>query len=244
MVINDSVVFIPIPKNASWSVEDTCIKYGFNLKYPMVAWENEIKLGIKNPQKHAHASTSFLIDVFGTNYEYICIIRNSTDRFISAWKYFIEAMIKEFPEEASTKLKKLDNKFIIDFFTENFIKFKAAYSSFDIRAELLEKLLTKIGLNKYYEIGKDFKKRYAIHILSFTSQYHWTESNLVNIKKFDFNKLENFEKYLSDKFKVDFKLIHTNKSKLDYCAIEKTPELIEFVEKYIDGSIKLKKSII
>ena len=35
MVINNKVVFVPIPKNASWSVEDTCIEYGFDLKYPI-----------------------------------------------------------------------------------------------------------------------------------------------------------------------------------------------------------------
>jgi hypothetical protein len=33
MVINDKIAFIPIPKNASWSVEDTCVKYKLDLKY-------------------------------------------------------------------------------------------------------------------------------------------------------------------------------------------------------------------
>jgi hypothetical protein len=49
---------------------------------------------------------------------------------------------------------------------------------------------------------------------------------------------------MSEKLGVDFKLSHENKTKLDYCEVTKTPELIEFVDKYIDGAIKRTKSIL
>ena len=52
MVINDKVVFIPIPKNASWSMEHTCVEYGFDLKYPSKIWENYLKLEDKSTEKH------------------------------------------------------------------------------------------------------------------------------------------------------------------------------------------------
>jgi hypothetical protein len=43
---------------------------------------------------------------------------------------------------------------------------------------------------------------------------------------------------------VNFKLVHDNQTKLDYCSVTKTSELIEFVDKYIDGAIKQTKSIL
>lgn len=244
MVINDEVVFIPIPKNASWSVEDTCIEYGFNLKYPNVLWENSIKHKIKNPYKHIHSSLSYLTETFGINYDFVCIIRDSTDRFISAWKYFIQAMVEILPENDSKKIKNLGNEFVISFFIENIDDFKKSYYSIEIRIELLIKLLNKMNVIGDININDEFKKRYAIHILSFVSQYQWIQSSGVKVKQFRFDNLNEFENYLSNKLNTNFKLIHKNKTKLDYSGVSKTKELIDFVDKYIDGSYKRELTLI
>jgi glycerophosphoryl diester phosphodiesterase len=87
-------------------------------------------------------------------------------------------------------------------------------------------------------------ERYTVHIFSFVSQYQWITNDKVIVKQFDFNNLKELEDYMSNKFNVDFKLIYKNKTNLDYCAVTRTPELVEFVDRYIDGVVKRSKSII
>jgi hypothetical protein len=244
MVINNSIAFIAIPKNASWSVEDTCIEYGLDLKYASIAWENSIKFGVKNPERHLHTDINYLIDSIGGNYEFICIIRDSTDRFISAWKFFVQEIGKYLPEEGINILKNLNNDFLISFFKNNIHEFKNAYISYESRANLLIKLLESAGVIQYYNISDEFKKRYAIHIMSFVSQYQWIASSTVKVKEFHFDKLYEFEDYLSKKLNINFKLIHKNKTKLDYSAVSKTEELVNFVNTYIDGAYKKNISLI
>lgn len=244
MVINNKIVFVAIPKNASWSVEDTCIKYGFDLTYPNVLWENSIKFGLKDPERHIHSNLNHLVECFGSNFEFVCIIRDSTDRFISAWKFFIQEITKNLPEECETILKNIDNNFIISFFKNNITEFKNAYVSFESRVNLLLELLKQTNVIQYYNITDEFKKRYAIHIMSFISQYQWISSSKVKVKEFQFDKLFEFENYLSEKLNTEFKLIHTNKTKLEYCALIKNKELINFVETYIDGAYKKHISLI
>lgn len=244
MVINDKVAFIPIPKNASWSVENTCIDYKFKLDYPNVLWENSIKMDVRDTRIHVHSTIDELITKYGRDLEYVAIIRNSTDRFISAWKFFVTSLTKEMPEEPVSKIKNADNKLVIEFFKENYHQFLSAHTSFQIRTDLLVKLMEKLGVSEFYTIDDAFKKRFAMHIYTFVSQYQWVLAEGVTVKLFSFDKLDEFEKYMSDKFDVDFKLVHANKDKLDYCNVTKTDELAEFVEKYIDGAFKRTKSII
>ena len=81
-------------------------------------------------------------------------------------------------------------------------------------------------------------------MLTFISQYHWILNDTVKVKKFHLDDISKFEKYMSEMLSVDFKLVHANETKLDYSAVTKTPELIEFVDKYIDGVFKREKSIL
>jgi|LakMenE01Jun11ns_1017448.scaffolds.fasta_scaffold9927841_3 hypothetical protein len=244
MVIDDKVVFIPIPKNASWSMEHTCVEYEFDLKYPSKIWENQLKSDYKNTEKHLHSTINDLLERFGTNFEYIAIIRDSTDRFISAWKYFVEAMVNSINSTLGEKIKNVGNEFIINFIKENHLEFCNAYNSLESRKSLLIKLVDKLGISKEYPIDGGFIERYTVHIFSFVSQYQWITNDKVIVKQFDFNNLKELEDYMSNKFNVDFKLIYKNKTNLDYCAVTRTPELVEFVDRYIDGVVKRSKSII
>lgn len=247
MVINNKIVFIPIPKNASWSVEDTCISYGFDLQYPNKLWENSINLNVKPNNRHLHSTIDFLIDSFGTDLEYVCIIRDSVDRFISAWKFFIVSLIHELnitDTLLSIQLKNKDNDFVINFIKKNYFDFTNAYNSILVRKKLLIKLLEELEISNHHLINEKFKNRYALHIFSLISQYQWILNDKVKVKQFQFDKLYEFENYISEKLDVDFKLLHKNNNNLDYCAVTKTPELIEFVTRYIDGMYKKTKSLL
>jgi hypothetical protein len=244
MVINDKLVFIPIPKNASWSVEDTCIDYQVDLKYPNILWENSVKLGLKNKNIHIHTSISYLLDSFGSDYEYVCILRDSTDRFISGWKYFIEAITIICNIDDAKKIKEYDNEFVMTFIKENYEEFSKSFTSPSIRKKLFIKLIDKLNIFEIESISDEFIKKYEMHIFSLMSQHLWIDNDKVNVKKFSFNNLTEFEDYLSKKLNLDFKLIHKNKTKLDYCAVTRTPELVDFVDRYIDGAVKRTKSII
>jgi hypothetical protein len=245
MVINDKIAFIPIPKNASWSVEDTCVKYKLDLKYTDALWENSIRMDIKVPERHIHSTIDQLLDKFGDNLEYVSIVRNSTDRFISAWKYFISSMEYELNNEVlSNKIKNFDNSFVMEFIKENYSKLPSCYNLKSLNEDLLIILLKKMEIYEYLNITDRFKKQYRTHIWSFLSQYRWILNDRVKVKQFHFDRLNEFEDYISNQLGIDFKLIHQNKTILDYCAVTKTDELVSFVDTYIDGMYKRNKSLI
>ena len=109
MIINNKIVFIPIPKNASWSVEDTCIDMGLDLTYGNKLWENSINLNQKLESRHMHSKICDLLRSHESNLEYICILRDSTDRLVSAWKFFLNFIINQIQNDSLIDdLKKLD----------------------------------------------------------------------------------------------------------------------------------------
>jgi len=243
MVIDNKIVFVAIPKNASWSVEDTCINYGFDLKYPNTLWENSIKSNTKDVNKHIHSRIHTLIDSFGTDLEYVCILRDSTDRFISAWKFFIKSVIHSLDNIDEVKLKKLDNNFIIKFIKENYKLYLTAYSSFENRRELLIRLLNDMEID--CPITDSFLDKTITHIVTLSSQYMWILNDKIKVKCFYLDNLTEFENYMSDKLNVDFKLLHKNDtSNFNDCNVTKTLELINFVETYVDGVYKKTKTLI
>lgn len=243
MVINNKVVFISIPKNASWSVEYTCSQYNFDLRYSDITWENEVREnGVKN--RHIHIPIQSLIDTFGVNLEYVCLIRNSTDRFISAWKFFLSQLTSVISSSLLDKIKNLDNTFIISFIKSNYYEFNSMYADRDIVKKLFIKLIGELDFPKELLQDSKFVKQFSLHMLTFASQYYWIVNDRVNVRKFSIENISEFEKYISESFNMDFKLVHANQTKLDYCAVAKTTELVEFVNDFIDGAMKQTKSIL
>jgi hypothetical protein len=243
MVINNKIAFIAIPKNASWSVENSCIDLNFDLRYSNIAWENKVKRGgIRN--RHIHTTIQALIATFGTNLDYVCILRNSTDRFISAWRFFITQSSEFLDYEMVTKLKNTNNDFIMNFIKNNHYDFISMYADNSIPKKLFIKLINELDFPEQFKKNDEIITRFSLHMLTFISQYHWILNDRVKVKEFHLNDISTFEKYMSEVLGVDFKLVHINETKLDYCAVTKTTELIEFVDRYIDGAIKKRNSII
>ena len=243
MVINNKIAFIAIPKNASWSVESTCIDLNFDLKYSNIAWENEVKQrGVHN--RHIHTTIQALISTFGSNLDYICILRNSADRFVSAWRFFITQSSEFLEYEMIEKLKNINNDFIMDFIKSNHYDFMSMYADKSIQKKLFIKLINELDFPEEFKQSNELMTRFSLHMMTFVSQYQWILNDKVNVKKFYLDNISEFENYISNALDVNFKLMHVNETKLDYSAVKKTPELIEFVDRYIDGAIKRTKSIV
>jgi hypothetical protein len=243
MVINDKIAFVAIPKNASWSVELTCEKYNFDLKYPNIVWENTMREeGQQN--KHIHSKVQSLIDRFSTDLDYVCIIRNSTDRLISAWKFFITQSSEFIDSSTLSEMKNKNNEFIINFIKNNYYDFINMYADKNVAKKVFVKLIEELNFPEALKKNSRFIDRFSLHVLTFVSQYNWILNDRIKVREFHFDRINEFEDYMCKKFNVDFKLVHANQTKLDYCGVTKTPELIEFVDKYIDGAIKRSKSIL
>ena len=243
MVINNKIAFVGIPKNASWSVESTCKEYNFDLKYSNILWENTMREnGQKN--KHIHTKIQSLIKTFGTDLDYVCIIRDSTDRLISAWKFFITQSYEVLDSFTLNKMKNKNNEFIINFIKNNYNDFINSYGDNDIKEKVFRKLIDELEFPEELKKNHRFVDRFSLHVLTFISQYNWVLNDRIKVREFHFDRINEFEDYMSEKFNVDFKLVHANQTKLDYCGITKTPELIEFVDKYVDGAIKKSISIL
>ena len=243
MVINNKIAFIAIPKNASWSVENSCIDLNFDLRYSNIAWENEVKRGgIRN--RHIHTTIQALIATFGTNLDYVCILRNSTDRFISAWKFFITQSSEFLDYQTVSKLKNTNNDFIMNFIKNNHYDFISMYADRTIPKKLFIKLINELDFPQEFKTNDELLTRFSLHMLTFISQYHWIFNDVVTVKEFHLDNISKFEKYMSESLNVNFKLVHINETKLDYSLVTKTDELIEFVDRYIDGAIKRRKTMI
>lgn len=243
MVIDNKIAFVPIPKNASWSVELTCKNYDFDLKYPNIVWENMMREG-GNQSQHIHSKIESLIDRFGTDLDYVCIIRNSTDRFISAWKFFITQSSEFVDSYTLSEMKNKNNEFIINFIKNNYYDFINMYAGKNFAKKVFLKLIDELNFPEELKNNNRFTDRFSLHILTFISQYNWILNDRIKVREFHFDRINEFEDYISEKFDLNFKLMHANQTKLDYCGVTKTPELIEFVDKYIDGAIKRNKSIL
>ena len=100
-----------------------------------------------------------------------------------------------------------------------------------------------LGFKQKYFTNEVFNDKFSIHTFGLSSQYHWILNDRVKVKTFNFDKLYEFESYMSNKFNVDFKLMHVNQNSIT-SNVKRTPELVEFVNKYVDGSIKNNLSII
>jgi hypothetical protein len=246
MLIEDKIVFIKTPKNASSSIYESLILNDFNVqegnpfihletKKSIDLWKNENQpLVIDN-----YHQTYDELNVYFPHkqYKYVGIKRDSTDRFISAWKYMIKLLIDNadiFRNNItqSSDFSKMTTNEVIEFFKPIITKL------YSVDNNEVEKVVSEHFCSNATEATYNHWKAIA---KTFQSQYYWGIDKCDLIFKFE--ELNMFEKYITTEFNKDFKLSHSNTTDKVDIKLEKTKELIEFVEKYIDSPFKLKKML-
>lgn len=240
MLIENKIVFIKTPKNASWSIYETLVLNDFNIKEgnPFIDSETKKSIGLwKNENQpltltNYHQSYDELSEYFSPKtYQYAAIVRNSTDRFISSWKYMIQ-LLSENNNTLSSDFSKFTTNEVIEFFKPIINKL------YSVNNNEVDGVVKEYFCSNANEATKGHWKSIA---KTFQSQYYWGIDKCDLI--FNFEELSVFEKYITTEFNKDFKISHINATNKIDIKLEKTKELINFVEKYIDSPFKLKKTI-
>jgi hypothetical protein len=228
MLINDTFIYLPIPKNASTSII-----------YSILHWKIKVDFGDKNLNElmfsqidtnnnfeHFHNTHSFYKKIF-PNKKTIGIKRPSADRFISALQYLI---IRCKIENVSLKydFQNMNEEEIIDIFSNIFYELDKIGIPNELNRD--EFIFNAKKINKKY-ISDDINFN-RMYIDNFRSQYFWGLNDcdrIINIE----NILE-FVNIIKE-IKPSFNLIKNNKSNHINLKIEKTENLLNFVHNIIDS---------
>ena len=246
MLIENKIVFIKIPKNASSSIYKSLILNDFNVDegHPYVTLERNKSINLWKLQNQPlsldnyHQTYNELNSFFPhKQYQYVGIKRDSTDRFISAWKYMI-MKFSEYPNiypsytNSTVDFSKFTTNEVIEFFKPIAIKM------YSVNAGEVVGVIKEFFSSNTDEISNS---GFPQIIRNFQSQYYWGLGKCDLI--FNYEELNLFEKYIGDVFNKDFNLLHINDTQKIDIKLEKTKELVEFVEKYIDSPFTIKKML-
>jgi hypothetical protein len=246
MLIENKIVLIKIPKNASSSIYKSFILNDFNvdegnryMNYSRIETTNEWNQS-SEPLilKNFHQTYDELSRFFPKNkYTYVGIHRDSTDRFISAWKYMMNRLVsdsnvyKSYRDNLS-KFNEFTTNEVITFFKEIMPKL---YTAND------EEVIDVIREYICSDFNEIFHSGWRQILRNFQSQYYWGLNSCDLI--FEYEKMNLFEEYVSSELNKEFKLVHVNDTTKTETKLTKSIELINFVENYIDSPFKTKKML-
>jgi hypothetical protein len=222
MLINNDLVFLPIPKNASTSIVYSVMKWGIDVDFGSVHMNKTMLSQLNKDSEfwHPHYTVDFLKKNF-PNKEIIAIKRDSTDRFISALRYMIKRCKLE-GVDLKYDFENLSEDDIIQIFTKMFVELNNCDLLVDFTN--LEKIIVKYISNDYVKFNK-------MYLLNFTSQYFWGLEDCDRI--IDIENLNEFELRIKQ-IKKSFNLIKSNASDKVNLKIKKTEKLSIFVNNSID----------
>jgi hypothetical protein len=230
--INNDLIWISVPRCASMSIEKSIVNHP-HIKYQHI---NSINPKFeKMKDAHLHVNIDDLTVYFG-KMETVCIKRNWFERWLSSFEYIWQSI--EFNKlTPKYNYEEVDNDFIYNIFSNSFInKLEFENSDDDIISLFL------LFINESLDEFKDKNIRYTgIRLLS--SQNIWT-SNEKCTYEFDINELYKFENFISNRYNIDFKIEHINRSKKLKNKIVINDELKNFIwNKFEKPYIKINKII-
>jgi hypothetical protein len=177
--------------NEKYDIENQKIK---NKKENHEIFFNEFQ----NEFSHVHESLIGLRNRFGNEHEVISVKRNKYERFFSLWKHILHEMDLKLDNDTFQKCEKLNADEILFYNNYNLL------DSNDVN-KIVDEFILKNELTNINDYGKNMLK---ILVRPY-STYHLHDQNII---WFDFNELNKLEEWVSNKLKIDFKLLKINSS--------------------------------
>lgn len=230
--INNDLIWISVPRCASFSIEES-IENQLNLNYQHIKNVNPDFEDIKD--RHIHVPLIELKKTFG-NLETVRITRNWFDRWLSAIEYVWKS-IEIYNLTPKVKYEDLTNEYIYNVFTDTFLNDLFIINE-DI--EIMKKLYNSLVIDDLDLI--DNKNFYSV-LRILCPQNLWTNNEKCTYE-FDIKEIDKFEKFISNRYNINFKVSHINKSKKIKNNIIINDELKKFVwDKFESRYIKNKTLI-
>lgn len=213
MFIDNKFIFLSLPRCASTAFHISCIKNGLSVRNANHIYDTPITEELKSLDnmelvyriKHVHAQIINMKAEFGYQYPVISVKRNKYERFVSYFNHVIGELYRINELNLYNIFKNIDTKYLMSFEKENIID-KTSIENY------VFKFLDGLGVKEYnHKLNSLFMPIFAP--LSF---YH---SNHNDIIWFDFDKLYELEKWVSDKCGIEFKLEKFGTSKNYYSKV-------------------------
>jgi hypothetical protein len=184
LLINNELIWVSVPKCASFSIEAALLKSNLDIIQHSKA--------SKNKQRHTHIALHILKEEFGDK-KSICIKRDWFERWLSSLQYILVNM--SFAEELIRKWEDVDNQFIYDTFTDEFTN-KLHSGETNAESVCYNKFLK--NKDEIIKFNKNPKSSMQ-HLATLFSQNHWKEDNKCDYE-FDINELDKFADFIEQRF--------------------------------------------
>ena len=228
MLIENKFVFVAIPKCATMSFEDACLKNNFIIDYsPYELYNRGMLNGIK-PNKHVHIPVTILREIHGHKYPFVTLTREEISRFVSAWKHILK-IIKYTDIDFYNILKNVGNDEFCHHFGKHLKNLKLTTNS------------VTLFLNEFSNKKKHEKHVTDVFISVFTPMVEWTNNDTTLIKFSFENEIPLFEKWVSETCGVDFKLSHINDTNEIETKLIKDDFLINFHQTILNPTSQYKR---
>lgn len=237
MCINDDLIWVSIPRCASISIEAAFTNSNLNKKYYK-------KSMFFDKGIHLHLQLKTLHSYFGLK-ESVCIKRNFVDRWLSGLEHFWWSM--EFENLTPIiPFDEIDNDFLYNNFTNEYIDNLHIYDPLFIGDDGnidFEYNNLKTELNHKFAKEKSKRIKSFLPLLLLSTKF-WT-NNKTCTYEFEFNNLNLFEEFISDRYDIEFKIPHLNSREKVKSKIIKNDKLENWIwENFEKRFQKLNKTII
>jgi hypothetical protein len=237
MLVDNKFIYISLPRCASSSFHISCIRNNLDIKFANITGNNQhYDLSLSNHKLlesiiHFHERTFELDLTFGNQYDIISVKRDRYHRFISMWKYVVDAS-KRYGEGIYILMSRLTINDILWF------------NAGDILKDNIDNTI-RLFLERYniLNIVDDYFKSLLFILWQPTSFWH---NNDFRINWFNFDDIYSLEDWVSNKIGKSFKLEKINSSNHTATYLELNEEFIMGYNKMYDtfDLVKTKNSII
>ena len=202
ILINDDLIWVSIPKNASYSIENALINSNLKIKLSQNYDSDKRYLGNSTYKfmSHVHTPINFLINEFGTK-ETMCINREYSERWVSSLCQIFK-QLKNLGLTLSKKWEDIDNECIYNLFDKNTIKEINTCEKKNQIALLQKLVIEDLSTNQQF-----IESNLLWNIL--VSQNYW-KSNKPCTYEFNINELDKFKIFIKDRYGVDITIAKLN----------------------------------
>jgi len=193
-LINNELIWVPIPKCASFSIETAFVRSSLELKN----WNGANKRGEFLFQKHQHPKKIELEAKFGKK-DTFCVTRNWFERWLSGLRFFWDSAELN-GMTPIVNFEDIDNDFIYKIFNKNF---SDTLNFAENGSVLCTDFLIKENVK---DLVSDINKGLS-HV--FLSQNYW-KNNEKCTYEFDIKKLNELENFIFDRFGVKIEITENN----------------------------------
>ena len=196
-LINDDIIWLSIPKCASYSIEKALLKSNLKLKKYNEPF---------NDERHVHIPLNYCLDYFGIK-ETVCVTRNWFDKWLSAINFIWDIIEHDTPFELICKWEDVTNEIIYDILDKDFIDTLHLETLEDNQKCFLKFLKNK---NENLYVVPNIESIMTI-VCSLISEKSW-KSNLKCTHEFDIKELDKFVDFIENRCGEKLLIEKINKS--------------------------------